>query len=147
MLTILISYAGLFLAAFAAASLLPLQSEALLVGMLLSERFSITTLLVVATLGNVLGSCLNALLGRFLQRWQNKRWFPVRADQLQKASQHYRRYGRWSLLLSWMPVIGDPLTVVAGVMREPWWSFLVLVTLAKGSRYLLLTALTLGWMG
>ena len=144
---ILASYAGLFLAAFAAASLLPLQSEALLVGMLLSEHFSATALLIIATVGNVLGSCVNALLGRFVQRWQGKSWFPVSPAQLQTAGLHYRRYGRWSLLLSWVPVIGDPLTMIAGVMREPWWSFLLLVTLAKATRYLVLAGLTLGWMG
>ena len=143
---IIVSYAGLFLAAFAAASLLPLQSEAVLVGMLLSERFSIPALLIIATVGNVLGSCLNALLGRFVQRWQTKSWFPVSPERLHQASLRYRRYGRWSLLLSWVPVIGDPLTMIAGVMREPWWSFLLMVTLAKASRYLVLAGITLGWL-
>jgi len=52
-------------------------------------------------------------------------------SQLEKAEQSYLRYGRWSLLLSWVPIIGDPLTVVAGVMREPFWSFLLIVTLAR----------------
>ena len=56
------------------------------------------------------------------------------------------RYGHWSLLLSWVPVIGDPLTLIAGVMREPLWRFVLIVTLAKGARYALLTALTLGWI-
>ena len=66
---------------------------------------------------------------------------------LEQARQFYRRYGRWSLLLSWVPVIGDPLTVVAGVMREPWWSFLAIVTLAKAGRYLALVLATLGYLG
>ena len=56
------------------------------------------------------------------------------------------RYGRWTLLLSWVPIIGDPLTLVAGVMREPLWSFLLIVSLAKTGRYLMVMALTLGWM-
>lgn len=139
------AYAGLFLAAFGAASLLPLQSEALLVALLLADTYSTGLLLLVATLGNVLGSCLNALLGRYLQRWRHQRWFPISAQQLERAQARYRRHGRWSLLLSWVPIIGDPLTVVAGVMREPWWSFLLLVTLAKAGRYLALAGLTLGW--
>lgn len=141
------AYSGLFLAALGAATLLPLQSEALLVALLLSGQYSIVALLGIATAGNVLGSCLNALLGRSLQHWQHKRWFPVSPQQLEQARQRYQRYGRWSLLLSWLPIIGDPLTVIAGVMREPWWSFLLLVLVAKGARYLMLTGLTLGWIG
>ncbi|MCD5989615.1 DedA family protein [Pseudomonas sp. CDFA 553] len=139
------SYAGLFLAAFGAATLLPMQSEAVLVGMLLSGHYTVATLLLVATLGNVLGSLLNWVLGRSVERFRHKRWFPVSEAKLEKAQRFYLRYGRWSLLLSWVPIIGDPLTMVAGVMREPLWSFLLIVTFAKGVRYLLLTAATLGW--
>ncbi len=140
------SYIGLFLAAFGAASLLPMQSEAVLVGMLLSTRYSVVLLLIVATLGNVLGSVLNWLLGRSVERFRHKRWFPVSQTKLEKAQQFYLRYGRWSLLLSWVPIIGDPLTLIAGVMREPLWRFLLIVTLAKAARYAVLTALTLGWI-
>jgi membrane protein YqaA with SNARE-associated domain len=136
---------GLFLAAFGAATLLPMQSEAVLVGMLLSGHYTVATLLLVATLGNVLGSLVNWLLGRSVERFRHKRWFPVSEAKLEKAQRFYLRYGRWSLLLSWVPIIGDPLTMVAGVMREPLWSFLLIVTFAKGMRYLLLTAATLGW--
>lgn len=139
------SYAGLFLAAFGAATLLPMQSEAVLVSMLLSGHYTAATLLLVATLGNVLGSLLNWMLGRSVERFRHKRWFPVSEAKLEKAQRFYLRYGRWSLLLSWVPIIGDPLTMVAGVMREPLWSFLLIVTFAKGMRYLLLTAATLGW--
>ena len=139
------SYLGLFAAAFGAASLLPMQSEAVLIGMLLSDQYSATTLLTIATLGNVLGSVLNWVLGRSVERLRHKRWFPVSDAKLSKAQRFYLRYGRWSLLLSWVPIIGDPLTMIAGVMREPLWSFLLIVTLAKGARYLALTALTLGW--
>lgn len=139
------SYFGLFVAAFGAATLLPMQSEAVLVGMLLSGHYAVATLLLVATFGNVLGSLLNWLLGRSVERFRHKRWFPVSDARLEKAQRFYLRYGRWSLLLSWVPIIGDPLTMVAGVMREPLWSFLLIVTFAKGMRYLLLTAATLGW--
>ncbi|WP_028623329.1 YqaA family protein [Pseudomonas sp. Ant30-3] len=139
------SYFGLFLAAFGAATLLPMQSEAVLVGMLLSDQYIVSTLLAVATLGNVLGSALNWVLGRSIEKLRHKRWFPVSESKLEKAQQSYLRYGRWSLLLSWARIIGDPLTVVAGVMREPLWSFLLIVTLAKGARYLVLTVITLGW--
>lgn len=141
----LTSYLGLFLAAFGAATLLPMQSEAVLVGMLLSDRYVISPLLTVAIVGNVLGSVLNWVLGRCVERFRHKRWFPVSEAKLAKAQQSYLRYGHWSLLLSWVPIIGDPLTVVAGVMREPFCRFLLIVTLAKGMRYLVLAAVALGW--
>ncbi|HRL95490.1 MAG: DedA family protein [Pseudomonas sp.] len=140
-------YLGLFLAAFGAATLLPMQSEAVLVGLLLTDRYAAWTLLAVATTGNVLGSALNWLLGRSIEHYRHKRWFPVSEDKLEQAQQAYHRFARWSLLLSWVPIIGDPLTVVAGVMREPFWNFLLIVTLAKATRYLVLAALTMGWLG
>lgn len=141
------AYIGLFFAAFGAATLLPLQSEAVLVGLLLSERYWLWALLAVATLGNVLGSLLNWWLGRGIERFRDRRWFPVSPTHLEKARTHYQRYGHWSLLLSWVPVIGDPLTLVAGVMREPIGRFLVIVTLAKGARYAVLALATMGWIG
>jgi membrane protein YqaA with SNARE-associated domain len=141
------AYIGLFLAAFGAATLLPLQSEAVLVGLLLSNQSWLWSLLAVATLGNVLGSLLNWWLGRGIERFRDRRWFPVSPRHLEQAQRHYQRYGHWSLLLSWVPIIGDPLTLVAGVMREPLGRFLMIVTLAKGARYGVLALATLGWMG
>lgn len=142
----LTSYLGLFLAAFAPATLLPMQSEAALVAMLVSEHYQPLMLLSVATSGNVLGSAVNWVLGRGVEHFKHKRWFPVSEAKLEKAQVLYQRYGYWSLLLSWVPIIGDPITLVAGVMREPPWRFLLLVTLAKGGRYLLLAVLVLGSM-
>ncbi|MCF4997920.1 DedA family protein [Pseudomonas syringae] len=140
------AYIGLFFAAFGAATLLPLQSEAVLVGLLLSDRYWLWALLAVATAGNVLGSLVNWWLGRELERFQTRRWFPISPKHLARAREHYQRYGHWSLLLSWLPIIGDPLTLVAGVMREPLGRFLLIVTLAKGARYGVLAMLTLGWI-
>lgn len=140
------AYPALFLSAFGAATLLPLQSEAVLVALLLAGQHSLWALLLVATLGNVLGSWVNWLLGRSIEHYRERRWFPVSPARLQQAQDWYARYGRWSLLLSWMPVIGDPLTLVAGVMRERLWVFLAIVTLAKASRYAVLAALTLAWI-
>ena len=140
-------YLGLFFSAFAAATLLPLQSEAVLVGLLLNDRQSVLTLLAVASAGNVLGSMVNWLLGRYLLCFRDRRWFPVSEQQLQKAESSYRRYGHWSLLLSWLPIVGDPLPMMAGVLREPLWRFMLLVGVAKISRYAVLAALTLGWAG
>lgn len=145
MLTLLI-LSGLFISAFGAATLFPFQSEAVLVGLLVQGTYPVAVLVIVATVGNVLGSAVNWWLGRYIERWRHKRWFPVSERNLCRAQAGYHRYGRWSLLLSWAPFIGDPLTLVAGVMREPFWSFLWIVTLAKAGRYLILTALTLGVM-
>ena len=136
-------YLGLFVAAFGAATLLPLQSEAVLVGLLLSGHYNLWLLLGIATLGNVLGSVVNWLLGGSVERFKERRWSPVSAKQLDKARGHYARWGHWTLLLSWVPIIGDPLTLVAGVMREPLWRFLLLVSVAKSARYIALAVLTL----
>lgn len=138
--------AGLFFAAFVAATILPAQSEALLAGLVISGSQPTWLLVAVASLGNVLGSVVNWLLGRAAERLAGRRWFPVSPAALDRASRHYRRYGRWSLLLSWVPIIGDPLTVVAGVMREPLWSFLLLVTIAKVSRYVVVAMLAAQWV-
>lgn len=140
----LYAYLGLFAAAFGAATLLPLQSEALLVALLLGAAQPAWMLVLVASLGNVLGSLVNWWLGRYLERYRGRRWFPVSEQRLQQAQRWYGRYGRWSLLLSWLPVIGDPLTLVAGIMREPLWRFTLIVTLAKTLRYTVLAAATLG---
>lgn len=142
----LVGYLGLFLAAFGAATLLPLQSEAVLVGLLLSGSYNLGWLLGIATLGNVLGSLVNWWLGRWVDHFKERRWFPVGAKALDKARRHYERWGYWTLLLSWVPIIGDPLTLVAGVMRKPLWRFLLLVTVAKSLRYGVLAAATLHWV-
>jgi membrane protein YqaA with SNARE-associated domain len=144
-MTNLAVYAGLFAAAFAAATIFPAQSELALAALLANGAQPAAMLIAVASVGNVLGSVLNWLLGRLAERFRGRSWFPVGAAALHRAQDWYQRYGRWSLLLSWAPFIGDPLTVAAGVMREPFWSFLTLVTVAKTARYLVLAALTLGW--
>ncbi len=98
-----------------------------------------------ATLGNILGSVINYWLGWFSGRFVGRRWFPVKPNTLERARNWYARYGRFSLLLSWMPIIGDPITVAAGIMREPLWRFLLLVTIAKAGRYLVVAAVALEW--
>ena len=145
-MSVMIGYFGLFVSALIAATILPMQSETVLVGLMLNGEHWVVALLIVATVGNVLGSVINWVLGRFLLRHRDRRWFPANDQQLNRAQGWYHRYGRWSLLGSWLPIVGDPLTVVAGVMREPLGPFLVLVTVAKGMRYLVLTAATLPWV-
>lgn len=135
--------AALFLAAFAAATLIPAQSEAVLVGMLLAETNPVWPLLLVATTGNVLGSLVNWAIGWFLQDRMPVRWFPVSPDQLARAQRWYVRRGWWTLFGSWLPIIGDPLVLAAGLMREPFWRVVLVVTLAKAGRYVVLTWATL----
>lgn len=140
----LFSLAGLFAIAFVAATILPAQSEAALVALLALGQQSPAMLVVVATIGNVLGSVTNWLLGRWIEHYRDRRWFPVSEQALDRATGWYQRWGRWSLLLSWAPLGGDALTVAAGVLREPFWSFLLLVTIAKAARYIVLAAITMG---
>lgn len=136
-------YGGLFLAAFTAATLLPAQSEVLVVGLLMTG-YAPWLVLVVASFGNVLGSVVNWLLGRGIEQFRDRRWFPVNPSTLVRAERWYRRYGRWSLLLAWVPIIGDPLTVVGGVLRERFMIFLLLVSISKVGRYLVLAAAVKG---
>ena len=138
---------GLFAAAFLAATILPAQSELFLATLVLSDPGRMGLLVAVATAGNVLGSVVNWVLGRFLTRFQGRRWFPVRPAAMARAERAYRRWGRWSLLLSWVPVIGDPLTVVAGVLRERLAVFVMLVAAAKAGRYVAVAWLANGWSG
>ncbi|WP_244308911.1 YqaA family protein [Pseudomonas duriflava] len=139
------AYGGLFLVSLLAATLLPAQSEAALAVLLLNGSYSTGGLLIAAITGNTLGSMVNWGLGRSIEHYRTRRWFPVSARQLERAQRGYQRYGRWSLLLSWVPIIGDPLTMIAGIMREPLPVFLLLVGLAKAGRYLVVTAVTLNW--
>ncbi|MBB4121724.1 YqaA family protein [Martelella radicis] len=135
-----LAYGGLFSSALIAATILPMQSEAALSGLILASDYPVWALVLAASLGNVLGSVINWLLGRGIARFRDRRWFPVGPRALERAEAWYRRYGKWSLLMSWAPIVGDPLTVVAGILREPFPVFLALVTLAKVGRYLVLTA-------
>jgi len=141
----MMEYLGLFSAAFLAATLLPAQSELVLAGLLVMGDQPAWALIAVATAGNVLGSATNWLIGRYLMHFKDRRWFPAKQTTLDKAEAWYRTYGRWSLLLSWAPVIGDPLTVVAGVLREPLASFCCIVLAAKLGRYLVVAGVALQW--
>lgn len=145
-MTPLAAYAGLFAASFLAATIFPFQSELVLVGLLLSGDYAWTVLLVVATVGNVLGAVVNWALGRFFIHFRDRRWFPVKPATYARVERWYARYGVWSLLFAWLPIGGDPLTVVAGAMRTNLALFVVLVTIGKLGRYAVLVAATLNWV-
>lgn len=129
-------YFGLFLSAFLAATILPFSSEAVLAGLTAAGGYDWLLLWAVATAGNTLGAVVNWLLGRWCLHWQDRKWFPFKADDLEKADRWFAKWGVWSLLFSWVPVIGDPLTFAAGFLRVNFWLFAVLVLIAKGGRYL-----------
>ncbi len=126
----------LFLAAFGAATLLPLQSEAVLLGLLWHGSYSAALLIMIASAGNILGSCVNWYLGFKIEQYKHKKWFPVSEQQMLKAQSTYQKYGYWSLLLSWVPIIGDPITLIAGLLKENFTRFILIVSIAKIGRYL-----------
>ncbi len=128
------SLAVLFGSAFLAATILPFYSEVVLFA-LLRQGGDPALLVAVATLGNTLGAVVNWVLGRFLLHFQDRRWFYFKREQMERWQRWFQRYGVWSLLLAWMPVGGDPLTFVAGVMKVHIVPFLVLVGIGKGLRY------------
>lgn len=140
------AYLLLFLSAFGAATLLPLQSEAVLLGLLWQNEYSAYLLLLCASVGNILGSCVNWYLGLRIERFKNRKWFPVSEQNMLKAEKVYQKYGYWSLLLSWVPVIGDPLTLIAGLFKEKFWRFLLIVSIAKTGRYLFIYLFFIGWI-
>ena len=127
--------AGLFALSFLAATVLPAQSEAALAGLLLTGAHPAALLVAVASLGNVAGSVVNWALGRAVERFRHRRWFPVGPEALARAQGWYQRWGKPSLLFAWLPGVGDAFTVAAGIMRVPLLAFLVMVTIAKGGRY------------
>lgn len=129
-----LGFLGLFLSAFAAATILPLSSELVLSALLLAE-FDPILLLIVATLGNVLGSVVNYLIGAYGGDYLRTRFLKMDDHKFARIQQRYQKWGSWSLLFAWVPIIGDPLTLVAGTLRVNFLWFLLLVTLGKGGRY------------
>ena len=129
------AHLGLAAVAFLAATILPGSSEALFTALLIKSPQHAATLLIAATAGNTAGATLNWVIGRFLMRFAGRPWFPVSLTSMGRSSTWFRRFGIWLLLFSWVPLIGDPLTVVAGALRVRLVPFLALVALGKAARY------------
>src|SRR4051794_40839059 len=108
----------------------------MLAGLHLAGAHDTYALVAVATAGNVLGATANWALGRYLLHFRDRRWFPIKGRVLERATRFYQRWGVWTLLLAWTPVIRDPLTPVAGIFKTSLWVFVPLVTLGKAARYL-----------
>lgn len=130
----MIIYALLFLTAFAAATVLPLSSE---VAVIAAVRANHNVLLIwlFASTGNILGSVVNWGLGRYIEQFKSRSWFPFSSNDTERAQIFFKRYGNWSLLFAWLPVIGDALTLIAGIMRMNFYLFALLVTISKSVRY------------
>ncbi|MEE4249379.1 MAG: YqaA family protein [Alcanivoracaceae bacterium] len=137
-----LGHGGLFIAAFLAATILPLSSEVVLSALLLSG-LSPTTLVMVATLGNVLGSLVNYALGYWASLVMVQKWLRISHNDFERAEQRFRKYGMLSLCFAWVPVIGDPLTVIAGALRIRLLWFLILVSVGKFLRYVLISHMVL----
>ena len=133
-------YLTMFVSAFLAATFFPFASELTLAASLAAGG-STFWLVVVATLGNTLGAVVNWGIGRFVEHFRDRSWFPVDARQLGRGQAWFQRYGVWSLLLAWVPVAGDAVTVIAGAMRVHIVPFVVLVAAGKSLRYVVLVSL------
>ena len=144
-MTFFSSYLLLFVSAFFSATLLPGSSEVVLLGLLTAAKGTPFALIAAATMGNVAGSAVNWGMGRYFLEMKDRRWFPVNGAMLARAQSWFGRYGIGSLLLSWVPVIGDPLTLVAGVMKVPFPRFLLLVSIGKSLRYSLVYVIWQYW--
>jgi membrane protein YqaA with SNARE-associated domain len=124
----------LFVSAFAASTILPMSSEAVLGALAVAGTTDVWVLFGVATAGNTLGAVANWVLGRYAATWRT-RLTSLDEAKFQRASRWFNRWGIWCLLLSWLPVIGDPLTLVAGVLRTAFIPFVLLVLVGKAARY------------
>jgi membrane protein YqaA with SNARE-associated domain len=140
------SLLGLFFAAFVAATIVPFQSEVIFVALQVADRVPVPWLIVVASIGNTLGALVNYYIGHGITRFEGKSWFPATPEQMARVERWFQRWGVWVLLVSWLPA-GDVMTVIAGVMRTPIWLFMVLVGIAKTSRYIGLALITAGLIG
>ena len=131
-------YLSLFAISFLAATILPFSSELTLLGLIATSNYDNLLLLIVASFGNILGSVVNWALGFYSRNLTTKKWFPFKDKQIKKSSQWFSKYGKWSLLFAWVPIVGDPLTLAAGLLRVRFLDFLILVMIGKISRYLVI---------
>jgi len=131
-------YLSLFFISFLAATVLPFSSELTLAGLISTSNYDNLLLLVVASFGNVLGSVFNWSLGFYSRNLSTKKWFPFKETQIERSSKWFSKFGKWSLLFAWLPIVGDPLTFVAGLLRVRFLDFIILVAIGKVSRYLII---------
>jgi len=120
------------------ATIVPFGSEMYFATLLSLNKYNNLLLLIAASIGNVLGSVFNWVCGYYVNYFIKKPWFPIKKDKIVKGTEIFNKYGKWSLLLSWVPFIGDPITFVAGTLRFSLVPFLILVSIGKVGRYLII---------
>ena len=120
------------------ATIVPFGSEMYFGTLLSLGKYNNFLLLVSASVGNVLGSVFNWICGYYINYFIKKSWFPIKKDKIKKGTDLFNKYGKWSLLLSWVPFIGDPITFVAGTLRFSFIPFIILVSIGKIGRYLVI---------
>ena len=130
-------YLSLFTLSFFVATVIPFGSEAYLASLIILNKYNAVLLIFSASLGNILGSVFNWIIGYYSGYFIKKKWFPIKQNKIDKASLIFNRYGKWSLLLGWLPFLGDPITFVAGTLRYSFLSFLLLVSIGKIGRYII----------
>ena len=131
-------YLSLFVVSFMVATIVPFGSEIYFATLLSINEYNSLLLLIAASTGNILGSVFNWICGYYAAYFIQKKWFPINQNQINKATNFFLKYGKWSLLLAWVPFIGDPLTFVAGTLRYSFLPFLLLVSIGKIARYLMI---------
>ena len=131
-------YLSLFFISFLAATILPFSYELTLAGLISTSNYDNLLLLVFASFGNVLGSVFNWGLGFYARNLTIKKWFPFKETQIERSSKWFSKFGKWSLLFAWVPIVGDPLTFVAGLLRVRFLDFIILVAIGKVSRYVII---------
>ena len=131
-------YLSLLTVSFMVATIIPFGSEMYFATLLSLGKYNSFLLLVSASIGNVLGSVFNWVCGYYVNYFIKKPWFPIRQNKIKKGTEIFNKYGKWSLLLSWVPFIGDPITFVAGTLRYSLIPFVILVSIGKVGRYLVI---------
>ncbi len=131
---------ALFVLSFLAATILPLGSEWLLVALVV-QGIDPVPVVAVATAGNFLGACTTYALGFWGSEFLLQKVLRIKTDERERAERFFKRYGSWSLLFAWLPLVGDPLCLVAGSLRFHFFPFACLVCLGKLGRYAFIAAL------
>ena len=120
------------------ATIIPFGSEAYFITLLSMDKYNNFLLLLFASAGNILGSIFNWICGYYVNYFIKKSWFPINNNMIDRGNKYFNKYGKWSLLLSWVPFIGDPITFVAGTLRYSIIPFIILVSIGKFGRYLVI---------
>lgn len=144
-MTVIAACGLLLVSAFLSATLLPGSSEAVLIGLLASGTGHPELLVAAASIGSCAGALMNWFIGRYFQRFKDRAWFPLKNATNARAQAWFARFGTWSLLFSWVPIVGDPLTLVAGIMPVPIGRFMLFVAVGKVLRYSLVVLAWQAW--